>query len=481
MFSCYPGPSIARLAIAQEFALQTRDDASKLDQNTPKHQLVDRSISALAFETCFRHLLSTFNSNLSPYFAPSSLQLLPPCSPPVVLPQLHHHVKAPIQGVNPRCRPEDGDDRVAERARCSGRAALEEARLPGQRGIGAEAGLLHTPPSLPQVHRCPAEPGRLLQSLGWCSDVMRAARAFLKQRGGEVTGGFLCRFRCCSGSVTRSLLLIVPETLSQSYNGFRGPCLSNLPIPAGPEAIANANAARRTAGIATPNLTRYARSGREEDHEFFVPTPAPTPATPSAPHHHSPATPALVAMLLASVDSGPWAPAWQVSDLLYSAGETPAYSNFRAAICDSQQFFRSHDLGVTSKKCIATGTGILLTGKITARDVIQSQVIGTPIGGGFEKDKDGNLFRVSKQGSIDRHRSPSLLLELVADSLAAQPLLQSFGGYWPHGDCHAFDPGFFNITPKEAEAMDPQQDGLLETVFESMEAAVAQGESATTW
>ncbi|KAJ3567181.1 hypothetical protein NPX13_g6860 [Xylaria arbuscula] len=44
-------------------------------------------------------------------------------------------------------------------------------------------------------------------------------------------------------------------------------------------------------------------------------------------------------------------------------------------------------------------------------------------------------------------------------------------GYWLDGDCHAFDPGFFNIAPKEAEAMDPQQRGLLETVFEAMESA----------
>lgn len=57
------------------------------------------------------------------------------------------------------------------------------------------------------------------------------------------------------------------------------------------------------------------------------------------------------------------------------AGETPAYSNFRAAICASLQFFRSHDSGVHSTDCIATG--ILLNGKTTARDVLQSQVIVT--------------------------------------------------------------------------------------------------------
>ncbi|KAI0515152.1 hypothetical protein F5B22DRAFT_647032 [Xylaria bambusicola] len=43
--------------------------------------------------------------------------------------------------------------------------------------------------------------------------------------------------------------------------------------------------------------------------------------------------------------------------------------------------------------------------------------------------------------------------------------------YWLNEDCRAFDPGFFNITPKEAEAMDPQQRLLLEVVFEAMESA----------
>ncbi|KAI1361897.1 hypothetical protein F5Y08DRAFT_355731 [Xylaria arbuscula] len=103
----------------------------------------------------------------------------------------------------------------------------------------------------------------------------------------------------------------------------------------------------------------------------------------------------------AKQDRAPGAEVLLPVPLAKAAGETPAYSNFRAAICDSQQFFRSHDSGVTSKKCI--GTGILLTGKITARDVIKSQVIVTPIGGGFEKDKKGNLFRDKDQSTETRN------------------------------------------------------------------------------
>lgn len=44
-------------------------------------------------------------------------------------------------------------------------------------------------------------------------------------------------------------------------------------------------------------------------------------------------------------------------------------------------------------------------------------------------------------------------------------------GYWLNGDCRTFDSSFFNIPPKEAEAIDPQQRLLLETVYQAMESA----------
>ncbi|KAK8024906.1 PKS-NRPS hybrid synthetase psoA [Apiospora arundinis] len=47
----------------------------------------------------------------------------------------------------------------------------------------------------------------------------------------------------------------------------------------------------------------------------------------------------------------------------------------------------------------------------------------------------------------------------------------SIRGYWLEQDIRKFDAGFFNITPREAEAIDPQQRLLLEVVYEAMEAS----------
>ncbi|KAI0008763.1 beta-ketoacyl synthase domain-containing protein [Xylariaceae sp. FL0662B] len=47
----------------------------------------------------------------------------------------------------------------------------------------------------------------------------------------------------------------------------------------------------------------------------------------------------------------------------------------------------------------------------------------------------------------------------------------SIKAYWLNQDHRVFDAGFFNITPKEAEAIDPQQRLLLEVVYEAMESA----------
>ncbi|KAI1452678.1 beta-ketoacyl synthase domain-containing protein [Annulohypoxylon moriforme] len=47
----------------------------------------------------------------------------------------------------------------------------------------------------------------------------------------------------------------------------------------------------------------------------------------------------------------------------------------------------------------------------------------------------------------------------------------SIKAYWLQQDHRVFDAGMFNITPKEAEAIDPQQRMVLEVVYEAMESA----------
>lgn len=47
----------------------------------------------------------------------------------------------------------------------------------------------------------------------------------------------------------------------------------------------------------------------------------------------------------------------------------------------------------------------------------------------------------------------------------------SIRAYWLEQDHRVFDASFFNITPKEAEAIDPQQRLLLEVVYEAMESS----------
>lgn len=45
------------------------------------------------------------------------------------------------------------------------------------------------------------------------------------------------------------------------------------------------------------------------------------------------------------------------------------------------------------------------------------------------------------------------------------------GGYFLDGNPHDFDPSFFNVTPIEAQWLDPQQRRMLEVSYECLESA----------
>ncbi|TGJ84652.1 hypothetical protein E0Z10_g4126 [Xylaria hypoxylon] len=81
--------------------------------------------------------------------------------------------------------------------------------------------------------------------------------------------------------------------------------------------------------------------------------------------------------------------------LALPAGQPPASSNSRAALCNSIEFWRAHQGGIHSYLGVATG--MLLNGKTTPRDVLQGQVVVTTVGGGLKMGIDGKHIRIQDQ------------------------------------------------------------------------------------
>ncbi|KAI3326975.1 hypothetical protein HD806DRAFT_550664 [Xylariaceae sp. AK1471] len=91
------------------------------------------------------------------------------------------------------------------------------------------------------------------------------------------------------------------------------------------------------------------------------------------------------------------APELQVQPLPFPVGLPPVSSNIRGALCDTLPYWKVHQGGIHSNNKAATG--MLLNGHTTPRDVIQSQVVVTTVGGGFVLI-EGSLIRTQ-----DHHES----------------------------------------------------------------------------
>jgi hypothetical protein len=71
------------------------------------------------------------------------------------------------------------------------------------------------------------------------------------------------------------------------------------------------------------------------------------------------------------------APQQQSQPLPFPAGFPPVSSDIRAALCDTLPYWKVHQGGIQSKHNVASG--MLLNGKTTSRDVVQSQVVITTV------------------------------------------------------------------------------------------------------
>ncbi|KAI0182933.1 hypothetical protein EV127DRAFT_353860 [Xylaria flabelliformis] len=83
------------------------------------------------------------------------------------------------------------------------------------------------------------------------------------------------------------------------------------------------------------------------------------------------------------------------------SSQPPASSKIRAALCDSVEFWRAHQGGIQSNDKIASG--MLLNGKTTPRDVIQSQVIVTTVGSGLKLGTDRKRIRTEDQKDTSKN------------------------------------------------------------------------------
>ncbi|KAI0545032.1 hypothetical protein F4679DRAFT_599977 [Xylaria curta] len=83
------------------------------------------------------------------------------------------------------------------------------------------------------------------------------------------------------------------------------------------------------------------------------------------------------------------------------AAQPPISSKIRAALCDSNEFWKAHQGGIQSNDKVASG--MLLNGKTTPRDVIQAQVIVTTVGSGLKIGSDRKRIRTENQKETSKN------------------------------------------------------------------------------
>ncbi|KAI1433279.1 hypothetical protein GGR50DRAFT_515609 [Xylaria sp. CBS 124048] len=94
-------------------------------------------------------------------------------------------------------------------------------------------------------------------------------------------------------------------------------------------------------------------------------------------------------------------PPSSLPELCRPCGQPPISADVRAALCDTISYWKAHQGGIQSRGMVATG--MLLNGKTTPRDILQSQVIVTTVGGGLKAGADGKHIRTSDQSPTDRN------------------------------------------------------------------------------
>ncbi|KAK1986154.1 hypothetical protein LZ30DRAFT_648473 [Colletotrichum cereale] len=122
-------------------------------------------------------------------------------------------------------------------------------------------------------------------------------------------------------------------------------------------------------------------------------------------------------------------------------GSPPVWAENRQALCDALPYFKAHEGSVYTKNKIIKG--MLLNAFSSVRDYLGTEVIITTLGGGREKDSQGNLVRV-------KQARPFVLESCHAAMKNGTPIVIILGKHYPGLSVemkHAFNVlAFFTIT-----------------------------------